>query len=696
MEPRPDFFPVYVSGQYLTSEHLNETHDFLWQQEKATRYLLAGNGIVSGMQADFTGNPVQQINLSAGVASSIDGYIVQNANTIFDKAIANTLANIVLKDGSKQLMLKTDYDALQDKSNIASEADWNVFELFYSTEKIEDLPDGTNTLNTFNITSADALTKYAVFAWVFIKDAENDHCQQGDCNSKGIQRNFITRYFLIDNSLLTQMNFTNPQQNTCSVARIKNLSAAGSASGVQAASFAAWSASFAELSPYFSNSNPAKQLSIIASLLSADEQTALTNASTKLIQINASVSSQNCPQYYNAFASDLSKAINELVNFYNDYADKYSKLSNDRIESVIIIGSLRSTGVDKWRYYFIPAIGQIIYAADKKKLRKLFLRVTSLVNNFIVQSNISSQQAKVNKVLAIPSLIGDSFLQDCAIPYYYDVLQNGANNDVLNYWNPQDGGLKNIFCYYDSVIPRSDMAAKLVTADWSGDNFFRIEGHVGLAKATAISAINALIINDGLPIQLLDCDVNYKGPVKWINWVTQFSDFMKVSLEALKQDPNSKNYAYDPLKKIQTYAMETSYRQTDAVKGLLDDLTAYSGVFYNAKFQSVPAPKGKAKKLGATGTGSSVITKPVADNYVKVITQQKITDMVKGYNDAIIEVKDPNAKKMIILKDLAGLEYLGGVPRGGTFVLLHSNGTVIGDGCLSYYYRVATARVFDL
>jgi len=85
----------------------------------------------------------------------------------------------------------------------------------------------------------------------------------------------------------------------------------------------------------------------------------------------------------------------------------------------------------------------------------------------------------------------------------------------------------------------------------------------------------------------------------------------------------------------------------------------------------------------------------VIDNYKNVVTQQKVTDLLKEYNDAVVAVKDPAAKKLIVLKDLAGLEYMGGVPRGGTFILLHSGGTVIGDGCLSYYYRIDQGRIFD-
>jgi hypothetical protein len=245
------------------------------------------------------------------------------------------------------------------------------------------------------------------------------------------------------------------------------------------------------------------------------------------------------------------------------------------------------------------------------------------------------------------------------------------------------------------VTERTDVAQKLATADWYNENLFLIEGHIGLTIAAAKSAITSLIVNDGLPIQLLDCDINYKGPKKWIDWVGEFSNVVALGLDTLRKDPTTKTYAYDPLKKISTYTKETSYRRPDEVKSILNDFSAYSGVFYNAsKAQKTGAPKAVKKGMKAAAT-ESPLKGEIVTAYTKAIPKDTMISLVKKYNDAIVEVKDPNAKKLIVLKDLIGLEYMGGVPRGGTFVLLHSNGTVIGDGCLSFYFRIDQGRVFD-
>jgi len=529
MEPRPNSFPVYVSGQYLTSENLNATQDFLWQEEKATRYLLSGNGIVQGLNISFADNTsLKQVNISAGDACTIDGYIIQPAtDEIFDKGLAIDLSWITLNDGSQQLMEKTQFDKVKDTLDVTSEIVLNAIEIFGTQTNISDLPVGTTALDAFAITASQATTNYLTFAWVFSKDEENDNCVQGDCNTKGVLRNYTTRYFIVQNQQFPVSNTVSPQISFCNAARIKNLANSGSASGFYTASLTAFNNNIAELTPYFSASNTGKQLSIISNLLDAAAQSAFTNAIAKFSQISQSANT-NCQQYNSAFASDISKAINELVEFYNVYANKYPTYSTSRIESVIILGGFAQSTVDSRRYYFIPATEQKIYTYDKSRLKQLFMRVTALVNNFVLQSNFKTQANEVGKIIATPTVIGDNNLANRAIPYYYDVL---ANNDVLDTWNPDIPNPQNVFCYYDSIIPsRSNLVAKLAIADWTNENFFRIEGHVGLAKQDAISAITSLIVNDGLPIQLLDCDVDYKGPIIWTTWYKKFSNFLIDSL----------------------------------------------------------------------------------------------------------------------------------------------------------------------
>lgn len=703
MEPRPDFFPVYVSGQYLTSEHLNETHNFLWQEEKAGRYLLAGNGIVNGLKPDFSGNPLDKVSVTAGAAGTTDGYIIQaNTYLLFDRGVAIKLSFYKTTSGASQLMEKTDFDKIADKAkaNIdpLSEKVADVIELLPDSMLQKDLPDNAQTLKLFSITSADALSGYLVFAWVFIKDAENNHCQQGDCNTKGMQRNFITRYFLIKNNFFTQLNTVSPAIATCTVNRIKMLCDAGSAAGLNQKAYTAWNSSVAELAPYFSANANSRQLSIVAALLDTDAQTQFTATATRFTQIVASANQASCMQYYNLFTGDLAKAINELVVYYNDFASKYPVIGESRVERCSILGSLRQTGIDKWRYYFIPAAPQLQYKFEKGRLKSLLQRVFAMVNNFTLQTAINAQAAQVTpKPLIIPTLAAsDALLQNCAIPYYYDVLKNGAGNEVLANWNVQGGNLGNVFCYYDSKIPGRDatMAPKLASADWYNYNFFRVEGHIGMNKAAAFSALKNLININGIPIQLLDCDIDYKGPQKWITWYNAFvMNVTKWAKDLRKDYEDIATYNFGPVKYIQEAVTQTSYRDVDQVVKIYKDFTSFNGVMYNPPGQMI-AKKGKPQKV-AQGGATSKVPASAYQKYMGVVKTADVEAMTAGLKDAMAEQTDLQSRKMVVLSDLTDLEYMGGALRGGTFVLLHSNNVVIGDGCLPYYYRINQIRVYN-
>lgn len=690
MEPRTNFYPIYVSGQYLTSEHLNETHNFLWEEEKATRYLLAGNGVAQGLLPDFTAGAVMQtVTLKKGCASTVDGYIIQEASDItFNKQLAVNLISYITADGSKHFIEQSEYNKLTDKSAFLTPTVMATIEVFPGTLAANDLPEGAKTIDQLAITSADALSKYILLAWVGIKDLENSQCQQGDCNTKGMQRNYRARYFLVLNTLFSQLNVLNAQLPTCGVARIKKIADSGSKAGLITKSFAAWSVSYAELLAYFTDGS-GKQLMLVANLLDADDKAAFTTSFNNLKNINASVSGTVCPQYYNSFAADLAKAINELVVYYNDYATKYPSFSASRMERVSILGSFRQSGIDKWRYYYVSAPDTTSSHFDSIRLKRLYRRVLAMVDNFITQANIGTKANAVQtKPVAIPTVVGDGLLQDRAIPYYFDIqtLVNNENN-ILKYWNPQGGNLKNVFCYYDPITNgRSDMFSKLATADWMNDNFFRIEGHIGMNKNTAITAINNLIFNQGLPIQLVDCDVSYKGPQKWITFFDDFKAQLVTWLPNLSKTSTPgkpyTDYDFAPVKKVFNDINQKSYRSVDDVVKLVNNFTAVSGVYHKTDISS-------------GGTVINGLPKTAYTQYRNVIKDTDIVAINKGLKEAIAEQTDVNAKKLVVLSDLTDLEYMGGVPRGGTFVLLHDGTNVIGDGCLGYFYRINQVRVFS-
>ena len=81
--------------------------------------------------------------------------------------------------------------------------------------------------------------------------------------------------------------------------------------------------------------------------------------------------------------------------------------------------------------------------------------------------------------------------------------------------------------------------------------------------------------------------------------------------------------------------------------------------------------------------------------FKSTVPKERITSVYDKFKEALAEQTELQAQKLVTLKDLTDIEYMGGAPRGGTFVLLHNGTNIIGDGCLPYYYRINQVRVFS-
>jgi hypothetical protein len=603
----------------------------------------------------------------------MDGYLVGEKSPVtFDRGIALNLVKYTTADTAGSLLDEVEFNKQKTNLTLLTNTTMAAIELFPST-KTTDLPAGIKNLVDLAIDKNLVQPNYVLIAWVSVTDAENNYCMQGDCNSKGIQRNDNTRYFLMQNNLFPPQNSAGAEMLLCASSRIKNLSTLTSSAGFYQANFTAWTKCLGAIKPYLSFGDVNRSLGLVTSILGQDEMNNLTGAVNKFVQIGASVTASNCPQYYISFAADLARAINELVVFYNEYVRKYPNIGAARLEKTLVLGGIKQTGFDTRRYYFLPSPAQVEYRASKQILQKLFTRILVMVNRFLQIGVINSFSIKVPKPQVIPSFIGPGLLENQAIPFYYDISISGADIEVFRSWNPHGGSARNIYNYFDSVLgARNDMSQKLPDASWSEYNFFRIEGFINMNKDTALSAISSLITEGGIPIQLIDVNVNYKGPIKWIDWYNTFLGDLAVWVPTLRKDPQE--YTFDPILNIKNRITQTSYRNVDEVSKIANDFYAYSNVFYSN------SPKG---------------IKPEAVTKFKgIVKADQIKVTRDNFKAALDEHKELKATKLITLKDLVGLEYLGGAPRGGTFVLLHDGATVIGDGCLSWYYKVDQVRVF--
>jgi len=68
-------FPVFKSGQVLTSKHLNDLVTYLEEQDRLTRNKIIGVGVACGLEVDYEPAP-NRIRISQGCAVTSEGYVI--------------------------------------------------------------------------------------------------------------------------------------------------------------------------------------------------------------------------------------------------------------------------------------------------------------------------------------------------------------------------------------------------------------------------------------------------------------------------------------------------------------------------------------------------------------------------------------------------------------------------------------------
>ena len=82
----PSVYPEFVADQILTAHDLNESFNYLDEQERLTRIKLLGMGIVCGLQIK-TNTAGTEITISKGVGVTSYGYLISMDTKKYTKAV---------------------------------------------------------------------------------------------------------------------------------------------------------------------------------------------------------------------------------------------------------------------------------------------------------------------------------------------------------------------------------------------------------------------------------------------------------------------------------------------------------------------------------------------------------------------------------------------------------------------------------
>ncbi|MCR8557642.1 hypothetical protein KXD93_08310 [Mucilaginibacter sp. BJC16-A38] len=472
----PFEYIVYEPDQVLTNEHLNETFNYLDQQNRWTRNKLIGIGIVCGL--DIVLNPgVIEVTKGCGITSQ--GYLIAQEATNYTYYIPYSPVEI---PGD----LPFDHGAKLP-----------FYAPFWATKKIWQLItddqyaalESAKQLTAVTISSATSfLQDYVVALFLEAKETDLKNCNMQDCNNSGATMAFAIRPLLVAIKDLpevladsTNNKPTAPAANIPHQISLKRFNV-----------------------PYAALNSTADVLNAFANIVDDTTLTQVSNAYNFAFQkygglVNVATNpfanllanlksyrntvltqNQVFIQYFYDFVDDLIKAWYEFSVKVSDIND--TCCPDENLFPLHLILGLASDDTDPftkdaYRDYFMYSglFSQNEDAVSGAML--LFNRMVIMANKFTVQSQALQLQATLK---ITPSQYEYPWLSERAIPYYYQV--NAAGAELYKYWNyhkTSHGSAAFNLGYNANLYNSNTAVTQPLLYDIEYNNFFRIEGFIG-------------------------------------------------------------------------------------------------------------------------------------------------------------------------------------------------------------------------
>lgn len=497
----PIEYIVFEPDQVLTNDHLNETFNYLDQQNRWTRNKLIGIGIVCGLEIVLkTG--VIEITKGCGITSQ--GYLITQDITDYTYYIqyaAVPLPGDLPFAHGTNLPFFQPFCQGKDVWQLLTDAQYQAL-------------SAAQKLTAVTISSATNFLKdYAVVLFLEANETDLKNCNMLDCNNSGSTMAFNIRPLLVAIADLPAVAVGSGGTEVVNV---------GNQTAPQTPVLKRYNVPYADLN----NTNDV--INAFVNLVDDATLTLISNAYTYCFQkyggiLNIStnpfaslltnlqkyrslITGQN-PVYIQYFY-DL---VDDLIKAYHEFTARVSGMEttccpDENLFPLHLILGAASTATsayttDPYRNYFIYSALFSTIAEDNAAAGLLFNRMVIIANSFTIASSSAQLQATIK---ITPSQYEHFPLSQRAIPYYYKL--NTAGTELYKYWSYQKtshGNAANNLSYNASLY---SSAAPIVTPllfDIERFNFFRVEGHIGQQQDTALSNIQNLVSTYNLPFDVV-------------------------------------------------------------------------------------------------------------------------------------------------------------------------------------------------
>ena len=685
LEKQVDRYTVFEENQVLAAAHLNSLAEYLDRQDRLSRVKLFGVGNVCGLEVGFGGGA---LTLTGGCAVTSDGdllYVDQDRTYRHFRSFADDEA---------------EYPFFR-----AAAGQVPLFELF--TDKEAD----SSPLANFKAATGKSVEDMGVVLYLESYVFDPDVCTGGDCDNKGKEQRNNLKILLADRADLDALMKASPvpaslfpSLDDLAVERVL-LDPGGVTNYPQLAERyrGVIKALLDKLGQALKRTYSSEFRTLLSDLYGGADPTTTWESRLKQIvdQVNADGTGI---QYVYDFLCDVAATYQEFKEIL--FGD--SVLCSPDLglfPKHTLLGSVApkvSADEDRYRYGFYESPLLNLKSIKLERARLLHKRMDGLIRAF-------QMPAATATLRVTPSGRNGCGLGEKAIPYYYrpDSLLNrtwsydasirGRNDAVLSY-------------HADRYSARPEVREPL-RFSLSCHDFFRIEGHVGMAVDDAEKKIEEEIKKYNLPFRVLSLQIESGIPPIRVRpgfWLKDLKvlhylhrkdlaqDFKRVKTFGAKlkteidkspdlpdRDVKDTKLSVKAVVDANRQSMDTAIdAATAALKKKYKDFNykSFETTYLNAVQQS------SALNKGIKGVTFASAFTP----FEKVVNDTRFRWL--DWIDTILKKRQEKTEELSLftkfLTDYPSLEHLGGVERGGTFILVFSAATkkVVADFSLPFWY----------
>lgn len=651
-------FPVYKEDQVLSHYQLNGSFNYLEEQIRITRTGLIATGIVDGLELEFTTNSV---TLKKGVAVTSLGFQIEWGEKKFTHI--------------RSLELSKDFlEPIIDEENSLKTilAKSTLYQPIKSADELVDdsFPEAKTPLSSAIISGRVVLVLFEM------KVKQADQCDGNTCDENGANVVIDIRPLLITQA---QADAINANQRTEAYFQLSGEPVFIPRFNIPKTVLTTRD----DIIQKFQDSYNGQITATINDALKALHQTTKTvfdylkgfnSLNANLIEpVLAGQKATNNGQYLANWLQDIVQAYHEIL----EVGKAYNRNGvTDNFPFHVLAGptdNVLSKTQYRTGYFPAPPLARA-ELENFNRLEFLFKRLIHLLTNFEVPKG---------GVKITPSGYGNKLLEKKAVPYYYK-----GEKELSRLWKPK--GLP-LGYKADQYAPDKDNLVQPLKYDLEAHDFYRIEGHIGTNYQDALRTIELIKESYRLPFKVIGLNaLDIKNRDLAINDAEfDYSD-LEVDYDiARTRIIKITGKITDWLSDHKAALVQANIIAESAVTNLINLVSSCSGLFTEDLTEFLD---NYDDLKAAFDNIHYIYLFHRACIQVAAFLTEDLMDHLDQLNDLILE--DPftvlyvearrryteSVKKTLFgnfYKSHVGIEPLNGTIRGGTFLLVYSDSSVL-------------------